>query len=700
VCHIDPLDPDTAYATSYPGTFPSVYRSTTGLFGDYDVITDGHGISAGDNSNWVTPYLVHPTSPNILYLGTQRMYRSVNYGSSWTPQGPSDMSVGDGATLVSLEINRNFPTVVYAGTENGRVWRTENSGTVWSDISAGLPSRSVNDLASDPGETDRAFAVLGGFNVAHVWEWNRGTGWVARGGGLPNIPANAILMLSPNDILVGTDVGVFRSTDGAVTFEPFMDGLPLGAVVTDLKFNAPDLVTAGTYGRGAWQVHVDAVAAMVSYDSLAPLIEDDGDGDNKIEPGETWRVQPRLRNLGGQTALGVTARLATATPGVTIVEPAVGQYGDMAAGVTAGPATPLRFAVHPDFPCGNTITFDVLDISSTNAPGDHGDALSAFSVQVLDHDFGGGGGAAALMNETFDGGPAADFREQLVGAGVRSGLDPSPIAASRLVKDGEPRGASYRFGGKGAETRGRQLWLHHGGTDSRGGTGMVIPREAQGVHLTLVHRYATGSGAGRVVIDAVADGRDDYTALRTVDPRPHRTAVFQGTSDGWVTSTFDLTRYRGRRVHLAFVYEGGTEVAEGWTLDQVQVATLGPAAPVCHVTEWPASVPPTAIFRLVGADVEASWAPSCNVADIGQSYSIHAGDLDLLQATGTFTHAPVDGACGLTSPATFTPGAGNQYYLVVPNVEGREGGHGAQSSGVARPQPSVVCGERREAVCE
>ena len=36
-----------------------------------------------------------------------------------------------------------------------------------------------------------------------------------------------------------------------------MDGLPLGAVVTDLEIDDdPYVLTAGTYGRGAWQMEL------------------------------------------------------------------------------------------------------------------------------------------------------------------------------------------------------------------------------------------------------------------------------------------------------------------------------------------------------------------------------------------------------------------------------------------------------------
>ena len=81
------------------------------------------------------------------------------------------------------------------------------------------------------------------------------------------IPANSVAIdpLDSARIFVGTDIGVYESTDGGDTFTPFMAGLPLGMVVTDLEVSAePHVLVAGTYGRGAWK----AVLAPVITDRI------------------------------------------------------------------------------------------------------------------------------------------------------------------------------------------------------------------------------------------------------------------------------------------------------------------------------------------------------------------------------------------------------------------------------------------------
>jgi PKD repeat protein len=83
------------------------------------------------------------------------------------------------------------------------------------------------------------------------------------GAGLPNVPANAVAIdpLDPSRIFVGTDIGVYESSDGGESFVPFSAGLPLGLVVTDLEIDdSPHVLVAGTFGRGAFRVNLLAGA--------------------------------------------------------------------------------------------------------------------------------------------------------------------------------------------------------------------------------------------------------------------------------------------------------------------------------------------------------------------------------------------------------------------------------------------------------
>ena len=721
VCHFNPFNPNYAYITSYPsGGYPSVYRSTSGVLGGFGRITgSGSGIISGDRINWVTPYLLDPLHPSTLFLGTHRMYRSINNGSSWIRVGPSDLTNNSGS-LFALEINRIHTDVLYSGSGSGRIWRSADGGDNWTDITTGLPGRGVNDIAGDPENPDHALAVVGGFNTGHLWEWTAGGSWVETGAGLPNVPANSVLMLSTDDVIVGTDTGIFRSTDGGATFLPYMNGLPEGLVVTDLKYNpTQSMVTAGTYGRGAWQVLVESFGAVVVYHSVElPLTEVDGDGDSNVEPGETWAVRPLLRNVGSADALQVKARLVASAPGINILDEALQSFGDILPGIAAGPLAPIRFSVDPSFGCGNVVGFDLVDISSGSGSINYPDRIAAFEVLVDNgvptpiH--------TVILDENFDSGSGPDWSHLA--------SDPNLPTCNKANKDewnlatkDAAHGISFHAGrgpGNSYSTL-NYAWLHYGGQDSAGGSGFTIPAEADVATMTVVHWFQTvvnGDG-GRVVIDGVADGQDIYTTLSPVGGYSsggniagagcnglENGPAFHGNSGGWITSTFDLTAYRGNTVWLAFVFGSDNRRqndGEGWYVDQVHVEIQEPGPATCDVIRWPGSVTGSVQFDLLaGNDIQATWSESCNSVEVpGQTYSIQAGDLNLLQSSGQYTHAPLGDQCGFTSPATFTPGAGDEYFLVVPALGGREGGSGLDSAGGARPQSSGVCGEIRVESC-
>lgn len=258
-------DPTRVFTASYPwgtnaGTLPGVLRSTAGIGGPFSWITgDASGIAPGDRVDWVTPYDLDATRPGRMFLGTHRVYRSDDYGSSWTQVGPLDMTLSERADVSSVVVAPGNGSFVYAGTSDGRIWRSTDGGTNWTDISAGLPARSVTDVAPDPSNPGRALCTVSGFNANHVYEYTGSGSWIARDTGLPNIPANTINFVNAKTVYVGTDVGVYRSMNRGVSWQPFNSGMPAGLVITDLEYNRKTkTLTAGTYGRGAWQLRLGA----------------------------------------------------------------------------------------------------------------------------------------------------------------------------------------------------------------------------------------------------------------------------------------------------------------------------------------------------------------------------------------------------------------------------------------------------------
>lgn len=274
-CVIDPTNPAILFAESQFGSGGGgPNRSTnSGAVGSWTAPT---GINSGDRFNWNTPFVMSPKNHNLLLVGSQRVYRSTNNGVSYgaisgdlTTNTPANVVVY--GTITTLDISGPDTSVYYAGTDDGKVWRSTNRGGSWTDISAGLPKRWVTRVTADPVDPQVVYVTHSGFytdeHIAHVHRsTNRGTTWTPIGGGLPNIPVNDIVV-DPSDtqrLYVATDVGVYWSANLGVSWEPLGAGLPFTAVF-DLTLHAPShTLIAATHGRSQWTIDVTPTAIAVA----------------------------------------------------------------------------------------------------------------------------------------------------------------------------------------------------------------------------------------------------------------------------------------------------------------------------------------------------------------------------------------------------------------------------------------------------
>ena len=231
----------------------------------------GNGLER-DGSPWIAPLVMSPFDHNVLIAsggerdgdGTLhfRVYRTDNSAASWQRNSP-DL----GASIEALAFSTSTDSIYYAGTEAGRVWRTIDKGANWSALDgAGRPSRPVTDLAVDPDDPLAVYVTVAGFGTGHVFRVDSQGAWTDLGRDpfthqptLPDAPVNAILVdpAYRQTLFIGSDTGIYRSTDGGTSWSPFDFGLPRTRV-TDLVLTPVGglggVMRAATYGRGIWEL--------------------------------------------------------------------------------------------------------------------------------------------------------------------------------------------------------------------------------------------------------------------------------------------------------------------------------------------------------------------------------------------------------------------------------------------------------------
>lgn len=231
------------------------------------------GPMSGDRVNWSAPLAMHPIDPSILYFGTYRVWKSTDKGDNWLPVS-NDLTEGIDQyfyTITTIAVSTVNPSIVIAGTGDGKVHVSTNNGVSWQNISAGLPNRWVTRVASDPFNAQTIYVTLSGFRwdeaLPHVFKSiNLGSSWTDITGNLPEFPVNDIVLDPdlPGRIIVATDAGLYGTTNGGQSWQWVWDELPAVPVYA-LKIHEPTrTIVAGTYGLSSYKAQLNDLMTGVS----------------------------------------------------------------------------------------------------------------------------------------------------------------------------------------------------------------------------------------------------------------------------------------------------------------------------------------------------------------------------------------------------------------------------------------------------
>lgn len=244
---IHPTNPNTYFVSIYYG---QIYR-TTNAGKSWAASIDKN--LTGENGGWVTPYVIDPSRPWVMYAGYQNVWKNNNTGtrSSWTKIS----NFGSSSVLQSLAVAPSDTNTIYAAN-NSTLWGTYDGGKTWS-VLYNSNSAAITYIAVDPKNPKRIWITKSGYVVGDkVYEFD-GKNWKNLSGNLPNIPVNTIVYQknSPDRLYIGTDIGVFFSDYGSGYWERFGSDLP-NIIVNELElvYSNPIKLRAATYGRGIWEI--------------------------------------------------------------------------------------------------------------------------------------------------------------------------------------------------------------------------------------------------------------------------------------------------------------------------------------------------------------------------------------------------------------------------------------------------------------
>ncbi len=286
---------------------------------------------------WNTPLVVSPHNPRLLYAGGNRLFKSLDRGDTWTAtmdltkhidrntlsimgvKGSAPMaSKNDGYTsygyVVTVAESPMVPGILWAGTDDGNVQVSRDSGATWTNVAKNVPvladkARELYHITRiEPSHYDAgtAYLAVDGHRFDDLKPYlfvtrDYGATWTSIVSNLPALGNVNVIREDPKNkelLYAGTEFGLFISLDGGKEWKVFMSGLPRIRVDDILVHPRDNDLIIGTHGRGIYIL--DDITPL---QTLSSKVTDADAFLFEVRPGTQWMNDIRLSRYSGGSKL-------------------------------------------------------------------------------------------------------------------------------------------------------------------------------------------------------------------------------------------------------------------------------------------------------------------------------------------------------------------------------------------------------------
>ncbi|WP_051435851.1 glycosyl hydrolase [Tenacibaculum sp. 47A_GOM-205m] len=231
--------------------------------------------------NWQTPILLSKHNQDILYLGGNKLHRSLNKGDDWEEisgdltKGEKEGNVAYGTLTTISESPFQFG-LIYVGSDDGLVQVTKNGGGSWEKISNSFPQNLwVSRVIASKYKKERVYVTLNGYRFDDFTPYvyvsdDYGKTWKDISS---NIPTSAVNVIKEdpekeNILYLGTDNGLYVSFNQGERWEAFSNGLPNVAVHDLVIQPKAKHLLVGTHGRSLYKADVTSLQEFDSKEAI------------------------------------------------------------------------------------------------------------------------------------------------------------------------------------------------------------------------------------------------------------------------------------------------------------------------------------------------------------------------------------------------------------------------------------------------
>jgi photosystem II stability/assembly factor-like uncharacterized protein len=283
--------------------------------------------------NWNTPYILSPHNPSVVWYGGNRLFKSYDRGDSWVASAdltknidrntiavmdvPGDrtmLSKNDGltqwGTIITVSESPVMPGVVWAGTDDGLLQLTRDGGATFTEVGKNLPGLPANHLhwvsRVDASHFDAgtAYVSVDGHRSDDLKPYvfvtrDYGKTFQSITNGLPAYGNVQVVKEDPKNkdlLYVGTEFGLYVSTNGGGEWKKFMSNLPTSRVDDILIHPRENDLIIATHSRGVF-----IADDLTPLQQMTPAIASQDAVLFDIRPAVAYLNDRRLaQQLGGQ----------------------------------------------------------------------------------------------------------------------------------------------------------------------------------------------------------------------------------------------------------------------------------------------------------------------------------------------------------------------------------------------------------------
>ena len=237
--------------------------------------------------------LVHPTNSQIMMVANavDGVLRTTNGGTSWST------ATGTSGWVTDLEFKPNDPNTVYASSRDGKVWRSTNGGSSFTQMSTPFSSSTVSRtaLAVTPDNSAAVFVMCGNPSFSSLTglykSTNSGTSWSL----ITDLSANLTYMDGSALGTMGSISWGQISHNWSLAVHPDDESeIYMGAIsLARTSDGGSNWKYVSGSGSGGGSIHVDMMTVDYHPTTYVPMVGCDGGISRYVDETSEWT---RLHN--------------------------------------------------------------------------------------------------------------------------------------------------------------------------------------------------------------------------------------------------------------------------------------------------------------------------------------------------------------------------------------------------------------------